>query len=168
MHACVPPRTIQLPIQQMSAGHMLSMVCIAVSMPTQQLTAMLQVSASPAEAVTLESTCPLLTCRVLSKADPSGLDEEDALSLRLLAQVQALSAASNPHNAMNPTMQAVAQQQWTAFARTQSVAPSGMPLYAQQRRTRLYERLQSASAAAGARLRLRFGTAERRIGPACS
>ena len=147
-------------MQQMCAGRMLSVLRIVVSMPTQQIMAMLQVPASPSIADTLGWTCPLPTCRVLSKADPSGLVEEDALSLRLLAQAQALSAASNPHNAMNPTMQEVAQQQWTAFACTQSAAPSGMPLYDQQRQIRLHEQLQSASAAAGAKSSLRLDTAE--------
>ena len=149
-------------------SHALNGLHCSVTMPTQHILAMLQISASLSVAVTLGWTCPLLTCRVLSKADPSGLEEEDVLSLRLLAQAQALSAATKAHNAMHPTMQEAAQRQWTAFVHMQSAAPSGMPLYDQQRCIRLHERLQSASAAAGAKFSLYSDTAERPFGLACS
>ena len=166
----MPPRPIQLPTQQMSAGDLLSMVWGVVPMPTQRamVIAMLQVHTPSSVAVKLGRTCPLLTCRVLSKMDLHGLEEEDALSLRLLTQAQALSATSKVHNAMDAAMQEVAQQRWTAFACLQNVAPSAMPLYDQERQMRLHERLQSASAAAGARLSLHTEIAEQHLSPTCS
>ena len=95
-----------------------------------------------------------MSCRTLSRAEFSGLGEEEALSLRLLIQAQGLLTASKT---AGPS-QSAAQQQWQAFAGLQeslgagSDRPHGSALQYQQCNQMLYERLQHASAAAGWRI----------------
>ena len=92
-----------------------------------------------------------ISCRTLSRADFSGLDEEGALSLKLLIQAQGLLTASKTAS----PCQSAAQQQWQAFASLQSCDFEGASkrqpssTMHHQRNQMLYEHLQHASSAAG-------------------
>ena len=82
----------------------------------------------------------------------AGLTEEDALSLKLLIQAQALQAACRA--ATSDNVKAAVEQAWQSFAGLQSSkaathGQSASGLQEQQRNHMLHQLLQRASAAAG-------------------
>ena len=82
----------------------------------------------------------------------AGLTEEDALSLKLLIQAQALQAACRA--ATSDHFKAASEQAWRSFASLQSSKgaiheQSASSLQDQQRNHMLHQLLQRASAAAG-------------------